>query len=115
MTLVAPAVTPFKWIVDSIRELIQLQCDNHDDFEFVSNNHHEKYGEPYIAAGTSTDIDLILAGIIDPILMVILGIIDPILTVVVHGIIDHVLAVIQGIKDPVLEDTEGSHILHEGE
>ncbi|CAI2199639.1 10535_t:CDS:1, partial [Funneliformis geosporum] len=58
---------------------------------------------------------LIFARIIDLILMVILGIIDPILAIVIHRIIDHVSTVIQGIIDPVPEDTEGGHILHEGE
>ncbi|CAI2199192.1 13136_t:CDS:2, partial [Funneliformis geosporum] len=33
MALTAPAVAPFKWTVDTASELIQLQCDNHDDFE----------------------------------------------------------------------------------
>ncbi|CAI2196870.1 6831_t:CDS:1, partial [Funneliformis geosporum] len=40
--LAAPAVAPFEWTVNTARELIQLQRDNHDDFEFVPNNHHER-------------------------------------------------------------------------
>ncbi|CAI2200589.1 16202_t:CDS:1, partial [Funneliformis geosporum] len=24
------------------RELIRLRCENHDNFEFVPNNHHER-------------------------------------------------------------------------
>ncbi|CAI2198813.1 18646_t:CDS:1, partial [Funneliformis geosporum] len=51
-----------------------------------------------------TDIDLVLARII-----------DPILTVIVHRIIDHIFTAIQRIIAPVSKDTEGGHILHEGE
>ncbi|CAI2199751.1 5722_t:CDS:1, partial [Funneliformis geosporum] len=42
MTLIAPAVAPFEWTVDTVRELIRLRRDNHEDFEFVSNNRHER-------------------------------------------------------------------------
>ncbi|CAI2176360.1 19828_t:CDS:1, partial [Funneliformis geosporum] len=42
MALVAPTVAQFKWIIDVARELIRLRRDNHDDFEFVPNNHHER-------------------------------------------------------------------------
>ncbi|CAI2198336.1 12501_t:CDS:1, partial [Funneliformis geosporum] len=28
--------------IDAARKLIQLRRDNHDDFEFVSNNRHER-------------------------------------------------------------------------
>ncbi|CAI2197036.1 3489_t:CDS:1, partial [Funneliformis geosporum] len=38
----APAVAPFEWTVDIARELIRLRHDDYDDFEFVSNNHHER-------------------------------------------------------------------------
>ncbi|CAI2196936.1 14287_t:CDS:1, partial [Funneliformis geosporum] len=41
MALAAPAVALFEWIVDVTKELIQLRHDNHDDFEFIPNNHHE--------------------------------------------------------------------------
>ncbi|CAI2197472.1 15762_t:CDS:2, partial [Funneliformis geosporum] len=41
-------------------------------------------------------------------------IIDSILAIVIHRIIDHVPAIDQGIVDPISEDTERSHILHEG-
>ncbi|CAI2195281.1 4630_t:CDS:2, partial [Funneliformis geosporum] len=82
--------------------------------------------EKMIAASTSINIDLILAGIVDPILVVILRIvdpilvvvlriIDPILTVVIHRIIDHIPAIIQEIIDPIPKNTEGGHILYEGE
>ena len=42
MALVAPAVAPFEWTVDAARELIRLRRNNHDDFEFVPNNRHER-------------------------------------------------------------------------
>ncbi|CAI2197163.1 9177_t:CDS:1, partial [Funneliformis geosporum] len=42
MALAAPAVAPFEWTINIARELIRLRHDNHDDFEFISNNRHEK-------------------------------------------------------------------------
>ncbi|CAI2198362.1 9697_t:CDS:1, partial [Funneliformis geosporum] len=38
----APAVVLFKWTVNAARELICLRRDNHDDFEFIPNNCHER-------------------------------------------------------------------------
>ncbi|CAI2198727.1 15926_t:CDS:2, partial [Funneliformis geosporum] len=114
--------------VNAARELIRLRRDNHDDFEFISNNYHERiwkiiFNQLFLNRGFTaspsqyqrkcTDIDLVLVRIIDPILMVVLRIIDPILTIVIYRIVDHVPAIIQEIIDPVSEDTEGGHILHE--
>ena len=44
MALVQPAapVAPFEWTNDATLELIRLRRDYHDDFEFVSNNRHER-------------------------------------------------------------------------
>ncbi|CAI2185976.1 11072_t:CDS:1, partial [Funneliformis geosporum] len=42
MALAAPVVASFEWTIDTARELIQLQRGNHDDFEFVLNNCHER-------------------------------------------------------------------------
>ncbi|CAI2196358.1 20195_t:CDS:1, partial [Funneliformis geosporum] len=39
--LAASAIAQFEWTVDVVRELIHLRRDNHDDFEFISNNYHE--------------------------------------------------------------------------
>ncbi|CAI2162543.1 2208_t:CDS:2 [Funneliformis geosporum] len=42
--LVPPAalVAPFEWTNDATLELIRLRRDYHNDFEFVSNNRHER-------------------------------------------------------------------------
>ncbi|CAI2198177.1 6127_t:CDS:1, partial [Funneliformis geosporum] len=40
--LTASIVTPFEWTVNAARELICLRHDNHDNFEFIPNNCHEK-------------------------------------------------------------------------
>ncbi|CAI2200062.1 10855_t:CDS:1, partial [Funneliformis geosporum] len=42
MALAASVVASFEWTIDAARELIQLRHENHDDFEFVSNNHYER-------------------------------------------------------------------------
>ncbi|CAI2192892.1 1886_t:CDS:1, partial [Funneliformis geosporum] len=42
MALAAPVVTSFEWTIDAARELIRLRRENHDDFEFVPNNRHER-------------------------------------------------------------------------
>ncbi|CAI2199067.1 4614_t:CDS:1, partial [Funneliformis geosporum] len=42
MALTVPTVAPFEWTVDAARELIRLQHDNHDNFEFISNNRHKR-------------------------------------------------------------------------
>ncbi|CAI2199682.1 4188_t:CDS:1, partial [Funneliformis geosporum] len=42
MALVPPVVASFEWTIDAARELIQLRRENHDDFEFVPNNRHER-------------------------------------------------------------------------
>ncbi|CAI2198034.1 7548_t:CDS:2, partial [Funneliformis geosporum] len=122
MALAAPAVALFEWIVDVTKELIQLRHDNHDDFEFIPNNHHEMIwrtitNQLFINRGfvTSPSQYLVLAGIVNPIFVIILEIINPILAIIVYGIIDHIFAVIQEIIDPILEDTKGCHILYEEE
>ncbi|CAI2200368.1 7982_t:CDS:1, partial [Funneliformis geosporum] len=42
MALVASVVASFEWTIEAARELIRLQRENHDDFEFVPNNRHER-------------------------------------------------------------------------
>ncbi|CAI2185098.1 8066_t:CDS:1, partial [Funneliformis geosporum] len=42
MALVAPVVASFEWTIEAARELIRLRRENHDDFEFISNNHHKR-------------------------------------------------------------------------
>ncbi|CAI2199287.1 176_t:CDS:1, partial [Funneliformis geosporum] len=42
MALAPPVVASFEWTIDAARELIRLRRENHDDFEFVPNNRHER-------------------------------------------------------------------------
>ncbi|CAI2199397.1 8741_t:CDS:2 [Funneliformis geosporum] len=42
MALAAPVVASFEWTIDATRELIRPRRENHDNFEFVPNNRHER-------------------------------------------------------------------------
>ncbi|CAI2198309.1 16312_t:CDS:2, partial [Funneliformis geosporum] len=87
MALAAPVVASFKWTIDAARALIRLRRENHDDFEFIPNNRHERIWR------TISNQYFLIEGL-------------PLLSLNVVG---------NGIVDPIPEDTEGGHILHEGE